>query len=106
MKNVVPDEGQWGQGVASKKEEYSHDLITEQALAFVDRAKDRPFFLYLPWTIPHANNEAGKKGMEVPGCVKRRDTAGIFGQENSTRSTGGAPANRRSVFKLFCSRRS
>src|SRR5262249_24524014 len=25
-----------------------------------------PFFLYLAFTIPHANNEAGKKRMEVP----------------------------------------
>ncbi|MDP6947384.1 MAG: sulfatase-like hydrolase/transferase, partial [Myxococcota bacterium] len=33
------------------------------------RHKDEPFFLYLPYTIPHANNEAGRKlgdGMEVP----------------------------------------
>jgi len=35
-------------------------------LEFVDRRKDGPFFLYLALTIPHANNEAGKKGMEVP----------------------------------------
>ena len=25
-----------------------------------------PFFLYLAFTIPHANNEAGDEGMEVP----------------------------------------
>lgn len=25
-----------------------------------------PFFLYLALTIPHANNEAGRAGMEVP----------------------------------------
>jgi arylsulfatase A-like enzyme len=66
LRNVVPDEGQWGQGVASKKEEYSHDLMTREALAFVERNKERPFFVYLPWTIPHANNEAGDAGMEVP----------------------------------------
>jgi arylsulfatase A-like enzyme len=75
LKNVVPGEGEWGQGVAAKKVEYSHDLISKEALAFIDRNKDRPFFLYLAWTIPHANNEAGKKGMEVPdyGIYANRD---------------------------------
>jgi arylsulfatase A-like enzyme len=53
-------------GVATKKVEYSHDLIAKEALAFLERSKDGPFFLYLPLTIPHANNEAGNKGMEVP----------------------------------------
>lgn len=66
LPNVVPDEGRYGQGVASKKAKYSHDLLAEEALAFIDRSRDRPFFLYLALTIPHANNEAGKKGMEVP----------------------------------------
>ncbi|MBN1844092.1 MAG: arylsulfatase [Sedimentisphaerales bacterium] len=33
---------------------YSQDLIIEEALQFVRRHhKDRPFFLYLPFTIPH-----------------------------------------------------
>jgi len=53
-------------GVAVKRAKYSHDLFTEEALAFVDKNKSKPFFLYLAYTIPHANNEAGKNGMEVP----------------------------------------
>ena len=32
---------------------YSHDLIAEQAIKFVKANKDRPFFLYVPFTIPH-----------------------------------------------------
>jgi len=66
LANVVPKEGKFGQGVAAKKVDYSHDLCANEALAFVDRNKDRPFFLYLALTIPHANNEAGNRGMEVP----------------------------------------
>ncbi len=66
LKNVVPGQGEFGQGVASEKVEYSHDLIAAAALSFVDSHKDRPFFLYLPLTTPHANNEARAKGMEVP----------------------------------------
>jgi len=55
-----------GAGVATKKAQYSYDLMAEEALAFVEQNKEGPFFLYLAITIPHANNEAGQKGMEVP----------------------------------------
>jgi len=33
--------------------EYSHDLFAAFTLDFVRRHKDRPFFLYLAWTLPH-----------------------------------------------------
>jgi arylsulfatase A-like enzyme len=33
---------------------YSHDLLAEEMLAFVQRNKNKPFFLYVPFTIPHA----------------------------------------------------
>ncbi len=48
---------------------YTHDLFTSEALAFVRRGDERPFFLYLAYTLPHANNELTRKtgnGMEVP----------------------------------------
>jgi arylsulfatase A-like enzyme len=48
---------------------YSHDLLTREALAFIRREDRRPFFLYLAYTLPHANNELTRKtgnGMEVP----------------------------------------
>ncbi len=32
---------------------YSHDLFTKEALEFVEKQKDKPFFLYLAYTIPH-----------------------------------------------------
>jgi arylsulfatase A-like enzyme len=35
--------------------QYSHDLLTENALAFIRAVKDEPFFLYVPFTIPHAD---------------------------------------------------
>lgn len=53
-------------GVASHRAVYSHDLFMEEAEQFIRRNASRPFFLYLALTIPHANNEAGPKGMEVP----------------------------------------
>lgn len=45
---------------------YSHDLFTQETLDFVRREKDKPFFLYLAYTIPHANNEMGDQGMQSP----------------------------------------
>jgi arylsulfatase A-like enzyme len=61
--NVVKD------GVASQRAHYSQDLFTDEALAFLQKHRDQPFFLYLAYTIPHANNELGQlegNGMEVP----------------------------------------
>lgn len=66
LKNIVPGDGEFGSGVATTKAEYSHDLIAERALKWVEAQKDKPFFLYLAFTTPHANNEARQKGMEVP----------------------------------------
>jgi arylsulfatase A-like enzyme len=66
LPNIVPNEDAQGGGVASVRKIYSHDLFTQEALEFVGRHKSQPFFLYLAYTIPHANNEAREKGMEVP----------------------------------------
>ena len=64
--------------VSSKKVTYAHTRITEEALGFIKRNKDKPFYLNLTWTIPHTNNEAGrveKDGQEVPdyGIYENRD---------------------------------
>jgi arylsulfatase A-like enzyme len=55
-------------GLASEKVDYSHDLFSDAALDYIEK-QDKPFFLFLSYTIPHANNEAsqfGEHGMEVP----------------------------------------
>jgi arylsulfatase A len=55
-------------GLASEKVDYSHDLFSQAALDFIEE-QDQPFFLFVSYTIPHANNEAGQfgeHGMEVP----------------------------------------
>jgi arylsulfatase len=33
--------------------QYSMDLMAEDALAFIRRNRDRPFFLFVPFTVPH-----------------------------------------------------
>lgn len=34
---------------------YSHDMIMDKALEFIDKNADKPFFVYLTPTIPHAD---------------------------------------------------
>jgi arylsulfatase A-like enzyme len=63
---------------------YVNDLFTSAALNFVKLNKPeplnkyRPFFLYLAYTIPHANNEEGRRtgnGMQVPSDAPYSDQA-------------------------------
>ena len=56
--------------VGGAKVEYAHDLFTAAALDYLKTNQHNAFFLYLAYTIPHANNELFKKtgnGEEVPG---------------------------------------
>lgn len=39
---------------------YSHDLIMDNAIKFVKDNKDKPFFCYMPITVPHAAMHAPK----------------------------------------------
>ncbi|MCH2178592.1 MAG: sulfatase-like hydrolase/transferase, partial [Mariniblastus sp.] len=41
-------------------ETYSHDLILDAALTFIRNNQDRPFFCFMPVTIPHAAMQAPK----------------------------------------------
>jgi arylsulfatase A-like enzyme len=57
------------EGVAEKPVVYTPDLMLQEALAFIDQNKARPFFLEFATTVPHANNEKtrqDKNGNEVP----------------------------------------
>ena len=76
--NVI-DSAPAGRGRVSKKRvSYSHDYMTNAALGFVERNKDKPFLLHIHWTIPHANNEGGRvlgDGMEIPSY-------GIYAQKD------------------------
>jgi uncharacterized sulfatase len=65
-------------GAATKRIEYSHDLFVKEAIKFIEANRKGPFFLYLPLTIPHANNEGTRmngNGAEVPdyGIYATRD---------------------------------
>jgi arylsulfatase A-like enzyme len=68
--NVVTPAGTVpGAGYATTRAQYANDLFFDEARAFIDRSKDRPFFLFLSLTVPHANNERARAlgdGQEVP----------------------------------------
>jgi arylsulfatase A-like enzyme len=70
LPNVVTAVGSVpGAGYATTRAQYANDLFFDEARAFVERSQDRPFFLFLSLTVPHANNErAGAlgDGQEVP----------------------------------------
>lgn len=55
--------------ITLEKGAYTPDLFEKEALAFIEREKDRQFFLYFATILPHANNELTRKtgnGMQVP----------------------------------------
>jgi len=55
--------------IATARLDYAPDLMLEEGLKFIERNKERPFFLYFASTLPHANNERGRvegNGMEIP----------------------------------------
>jgi len=69
LRNVAEVEDEEGAGWAKQKVDYSHDVIMDKALRWLELNRAKPFFLYLALTLPHANNEATRgtgNGQEVP----------------------------------------
>jgi arylsulfatase A-like enzyme len=73
LRNVVPNEGQYGQGVASVKVDFAPDLCQAETLKWLNNEPaDHPFFLYVPFTPPHANDESHTN--EVPNLGEYANT--------------------------------
>lgn len=98
LRNVVPNEGPVGQGMASEKVDYSHDLMAAEALKWVEENRQSPFFLYLAFTLPHANNEAKNQGMEVPDLG---EYAGLDWPESQKRHAAMISRLDRDIGRLF-----
>ena len=72
LANVVEQSSRYDgmSGVAIERVDYSHDLLMQDALEWIESKAGDPFFLYLALTIPHANNEAGnREGGGDPGMA-------------------------------------
>ncbi|MCU0960759.1 MAG: arylsulfatase [Pirellulaceae bacterium] len=78
LPNRVVPVGDFGGGYSEDGLLYADDLFADEALKFVARHQDRPFFLYWSPVIPHANNERNRAlgdGAHVPdyGPYARED---------------------------------
>ena len=47
-----------------KQGEFSHDLFTAEALQFIQKNTTEPFFLYLTYTLPHADMDVPEDSMK------------------------------------------
>lgn len=45
-------------------EQYSQDLFVEEALKFINSNKNKPFFLYLPFAVPHLAIQVPEESLE------------------------------------------
>lgn len=53
---------------------YSQDKFAEQALKFIDDHKDGPFFLYLPFAVPHLSIQVPEKSLaEYKGKIPEEE---------------------------------
>ncbi len=62
--------------MGTSRKQYSHDIFTRASLRFIERNRKAPFFLYVPFTIPHVNNELARdtgNGFEVPNDAPYHD---------------------------------
>lgn len=88
LRNVVPNAGEYGQGVATERVEYSPDIMARKALEFVRAHRDTSFFLYLAYPIPHMNTDAFRQGLpawEVPDY-------GLYQEEDWSENAKGLAA--------------
>jgi len=63
-----------------RKKDYSHDLLTAEALTFIRDNREKPFFVYLPYTIPHAAFQVPDQGIyaEKPWPAVKRNIAAMI----------------------------
>jgi arylsulfatase A len=70
---IIPVGHSKGVGSAAvEKNTHTQDVFTDKTLKFIEENKDTSFFVYLCYTLPHANNEAwywNMIGMEVPDMM-------------------------------------
>ncbi|AQT68079.1 Arylsulfatase [Anaerohalosphaera lusitana] len=85
---------------------YSHDLMTQEALNFVDDNKDNPFFMYLAFTIPHAELLVPEDSLEEYRELGWPETpwpGGHYGAQETPRAAYAAMVTRmdRDIKRLF-----
>ncbi|HEX2344486.1 MAG TPA: arylsulfatase [Vicinamibacterales bacterium] len=66
--------------------DYVNDLFTQEATAFIERADARPFFVYLNYTVPHAELRAPDNS--VAPFKGRFSETGFMNEQADARPTG------------------
>lgn len=57
-------------GNTTSHQHYSHDLMTDRALDFIEKNKETPFFLYAAYTLPHfSSTDEDSDGLSIPSTV-------------------------------------
>ena len=90
-----------------KQGKYTHDVFVNEALSYVEKEKDNPFFLYLALTIPHLEltvPEDSKKPYQNLGWPKRKmNTKGHYKNdpEGNTAYAGMVSRMDGDIGKLF-----
>jgi len=79
-----------------REEIYSHDAIAAEALGFIERNASRPFFLYVPFTIPHAELRVPADSLE--------DYRGKFAEKPFAGRHYGAQKTPRAAYAAMVSR--
>ncbi|MDO7172356.1 arylsulfatase [Mariniflexile sp. AS56] len=92
---------------ALKQGKYTHDVFVNEALAYVEKEKNHPFFLYLALTIPHLELTVPKDSKEPYqklGWPKRKmNTTGHYknDEEGNTAYAGMVSRMDRDLGRLF-----
>ncbi len=76
LANGVVAVGTNGGGYATNAVVSADDLFADEAMKFMDQNRTKPFFLYLSFVLPHANNERTqvlKNGTEAPDLSLYQD---------------------------------
>lgn len=87
-----------GNDVKKKTGKFAHDLMTNEALGFVERNADSPFFLYLAYTVPHAEMTAPADSMDnFSGKFPEKpyvNTGGSYGSQSEPKAAFAAMVTR------------
>lgn len=62
----VPSMFRGNERTQEDKGTYATDVFRREALAFIERNRSRPFFLYLAFNAPHGASSFGKPGVQAP----------------------------------------
>ena len=64
-----------GEIVPFEEISYLTDNFTDEAIGFIDRSKDKPFFIYLAYNAPHAPNQAPRKYLDLTAHIEDGERA-------------------------------